>query len=142
MQKRYKCTSIFCLSSSSNLPFVHRQKNAWEAVMHLSTDFMYLCGFYTYMCWGFYHGKVLQFMFMKSLQLPLCIMPPLHVISNDNYQILARLQDTKMQECCTTLFLSAGTLCFQMEPYKDIMFKQEGNYGGIILTVVKNYKYK
>lgn len=71
-----------------------------------------------------------------------CIMPPLHVVSNDNSQILSRLQDKKTQECWTTLLLSAGTLRSQMEPHRDVMYKQEGNYGGIILTVVKNYKYK
>lgn len=69
-------------------------------------------------------------------------MPPLHAIINDNYQTLSRLQDTKTQECWTTLLLSAGTLHSQMEPYRDIMYKQEGNYGVIVLTVVKNYKYE
>lgn len=71
-----------------------------------------------------------------------CIMPPLHVIRNDNYQTLSSLQNTKTQVCWTTLLLSVGTVHFQMEAYRDVMYRKEGSYGGIILTVVKNYKYK
>lgn len=56
------------LKSFLNLPFVHRQKNAWGAVMHLSTDFMHLCGFYTYMGWRFLSWKgVVVYVHAKSV---------------------------------------------------------------------------
>lgn len=101
--------------------------------------YIYVLGFFSWKGLMVYvHAKSV----VTSAALCHFCMSPVMVITSGKMIEQDFVTVTRYLWCWTTLVLSAGTLGFQMESFRDFMYKQEGNCGRTTLTVVKNYKYQ